>query len=157
MMTSDIHEGRSRPPRIHRSAGTRFPWVRLAQSLFAVLCLVVVSLGGSVSAGSSSLHVGAPSDKAPGVDTPRDDGRNLLRPKAEVAPERGSWRAINASGSGPDPGPGIVLPAWRDPIWLVEDEVDSPFNAERGPAWLTVRAGYSRAPPTAIGRSRTAA
>jgi len=153
MMISDIHDGRWR----HSGAGMRPPWVRLAQSLFAILCLVVASLGGSVSTGSSFLPVGAPSDRAPGVDTPRDGGRNLLRPKAEVAPERGSWRAINASGSSPDPDPGSVLPAWQDFVWLRQDEVDSPFNAERGLAWLTIRAGYSRAPPTAIGRSRTAA
>jgi hypothetical protein len=157
MMTSDIHEGTSSPRQIHRGAGTRSLWLRLAQSVFAVLCVVVASLAGSASASSSSLHVGAPSDKAPSIDTPRDYGRNLLRPNAEVAPERTSWRAINASGSGPDPNPGIVLPAWQDSIWLLEGEEGSPFNSERGPAWLTVRAGCSRAPPTAIGRSRTAA
>jgi hypothetical protein len=157
MMTSDLHDVRSSPPQIHGGACTRSLWLRLAQSFFAVLCVVVASLAVGASASGSSLHVGAPSHRAPSADTRRDYGRNLPRPNAEAVRERTSWRAINASGSGPDPNPGIVLLAWQDSLWFRQDEIGSPFDTERGSAWLTVRAGYSRAPPTASGRFRTAA
>ena len=157
MIPSEIHEGRLSHPQIHCGTGTRFSWTRLAQSFFAVLCVVVASLAGGASAGGSLQHVGAASDGAPSADVPRDDGRNLLRPNAQTIAERAPWRAIDAAGSGPDPNSGFVLPEWEDSSRLPEDGAGPPSSDERGPAWLTVRAAYPRAPPTATGYSRTSA
>ena len=46
-----------------------------------------------------------------------------------------------------------AIPAPRQSVaWLVGNEPGSVSSHDREPRWLAVRAGYSRAPPTAIGR-----
>jgi len=147
----DLDDGPNR-----QDAGTRSVLLRAARSFFAVFCLVVASLAGTATGRVSPVQVGATHDTTPRADAQRDAGRNLLRPQAEVVVQGPIWRSVDAGGPQPDPHPSAAL-VFSQSAWLVDDEVGFAASVDRGPQGLTVRAGYSRAPPTAIGRSRTAA
>lgn len=148
----DLDDGPNR-----RDAGTRPVWLRAARSVFAVFCLVVASLAGTAAGRLSPVQVGATHDTAPRTDAQRDAGRNLLRPQAEIAIQGPSWRFVGAGGPQPDPHPSGDISSTQCVAWLERDEVGFAASVDRCPQGLTLRAGYSRAPPTAIGRSRTAA
>jgi hypothetical protein len=144
MMTLDAHEGGVQSP--------RSLWRRVAQSLFAVLCVVAASLAGT-PAGNSPLQPAA-SDKATSADSSRDYGRELQKPNREIAAERTAKRGVDGGVSVSDSGSGIAVPTSQDFAWLPDAGAAALPSNERRPAWLTVRAGYSRAPPTMIGRIR---
>jgi hypothetical protein len=101
--------------------------------------------------------IGAASGPAPAADAQRDSVRSLLRPPAEIVAKATIWRS--GDGGGPQPGPySAAIPAPRQSVaWLGGNEPGSVSSHDREPRWLAVRAGYARAPPTAIGRSRIAA
>jgi len=146
MMPSDAQDDRLDPP--------RSLWRRIAQSLFAVLCVVAASLAGGASAGNATLQIGAAADKATSADPSRDYGRSLLRPGTEATVERIARRGVDSGGSVPDSGSGAALPARQDFVWLPADEIGFLPSNEYRPDGLTVRAGPSRAPPTMSGRFR---
>jgi GNAT superfamily N-acetyltransferase len=144
MMPSDAQDDRPNRP--------RSLWRRAAQSFFAVLCVVAASLAGGASVGNSPLQAAA-ADKTTSADPSRGYGCDLQRANGEFAAERIARRGIEG-GSVPDSGSGVALPARQDFVWLPDGEIGVLPSNEYRPDWLTVRAGFSRAPPTVIGRSR---
>lgn len=157
IMDSEFHDRDLDDGPNRRDAGTRSVWLRAARSAFAVFCLVVASLAGTAAGRLSPVPVGATHDTIPRADAQRDAGRNLLRPQAEIAVQGPIWRFVGAGGPQPDPHPSADLNCSQSVAWLERDEAGFAASVDRGPQGLTVRAGYSRAPPTVIGRSRTAA
>jgi hypothetical protein len=145
MMPSDAQDDRPNRP--------QSLWRRAAQAFFAVLCVVAASLAGGASVGNSPLQAAA-ADKTTSADPSRGYGCDLQRPNTEVASERSARRGIDSGGSVPDSGSGVAFPARLDFVWLPDDETGFLPSNERRPHRLTVRAGFSRAPPTVIGRSR---
>jgi len=156
-MDSELHDRDLDAGPNRQDAGTRSVWLRAARSFVAVFCLVVASLAGTAAGRVSPVQIGATHDASPRADAQRDAGRNLLRPQAEIGTQGPIWRSVGAGGPQPDPHSSAVLNFWQSAAWLEEDEVGSTASVDRVPPWLAVRAGYSRAPPTAIGRFRTAA
>jgi len=119
--------------------------------------VVVASLVGSQSNRGSPVQIGAAPDAAPSADAQRDSSRDLLRPHAEVATQGSTYRPIDAGGPQPDPDSVAILTPWQSEVWLAEGEVGPVSSHDHEPPWLAIRAGYPRAPPTTIGRSRTSA
>jgi hypothetical protein len=132
-------------------------WRRAARLALAALCMVVASLAGVASGRVSLAQIGAVPGTVPSADAPRDSARNLLRPHAEIVAKAPTWRAVDASGPQPDPHSGAILAPRRSVAGLAGSELRSVSDHDHEPRWLAVRAGFSRAPPMAIGRSRTAA
>lgn len=157
MMDSEFHDHDLDAGPNREDAGIRSVWLRAARSFFAVFCLVVASLAGTAAGRVSPVQIGATHDTTPRADAQRDAGRNLLRPQAEIVTQALIWRSVGAGGPQPDPHPSAVPNFWQSAAWLEEDDVGSAASVDRGRRWLAVRDGYSRAPPTAIGRSRTSA
>jgi len=137
-----------------RDADARSLWRRVAQSLFAVLCLVGASLAGSLPTGGSTVSLDAAADKAARADASLDQGHPLLRPKPALSAER-VWRVIDTGGSGTDPTSVAALPDWPASLQISADRIGFHCSDEPAPAWRTIRAGYPRAPPSVTGRSRT--
>ena len=146
MMPSGAQDDRLNPP--------RSLWRRVAQSFFAVLCVVAASLAGGASVGNSLLQIGAAADKATSADPSRDYGRNLLRPNTEATAERTAERSTESGGSVPDSDSGVAVPASQAFVWLSADAIGFLPRNEYRPDRLTVRAGPARAPPTVSGRFR---
>jgi hypothetical protein len=140
-----------------REAMSRTAWASTARWLIALLCVVAASLTGSASGRVSPAHIAAAQDTNPRVDAQRDAARNLLPPHAENAPEGVSWRSVGSNGPQPDPHFDAALSSWETIGWFAENDVGLVFRPDRKPHGLAIRAGYSRAPPTVIGRSRTSA
>ena len=157
MMDTELHDRDLDPGPNRRDVGTRSVWLRAARSLFAIFCLVAASLAGSASGRVSPAPIGAAEDTAARADAQRDAGRSLLRPHAEIVTQGPIRRSGDAGGPNTDSNSGAVLVPWQSVAWLGEDGVGSVASLDCGARWLAVRAGYSRAPPTAIGRIRTAA
>lgn len=137
-----------------RDVASRPAWAGAGRWLFALLCVVVASLAGSASGRVSPAQIGAAQDTSPSVDAQRGAVRN---PHAEIVAKAPIWRSGDAGG--PQPGPySAAIPAPRQSVaWLGGNELGSVSSDDREPHRLAVRAGYSRAPPTASGRFRTAA
>src|SRR5262245_30716816 len=126
-------------------AETRSVWRRVTQAIFAAFCLVAVAQTAGLPAADATLPPGSAADKATRADASLDQGRKLLRPKAALAAER-VWRAIGSGGSGQDAAVAALLE--RESLPRFDDRIGFHSDDERGRAWLTVRAGYARAPPT---------
>jgi hypothetical protein len=154
-MAPELPDGDLGPEANRRDDGARSLWFRAARLVFAALCVVVAALAGGASGRLSPASIGAAPGTAPTADALSESGRNVLRPHAEIVAKAPIWRAIDAGGPQPDPHFGAILAPWQSVAWLAGSELG--FSRERGPRWLAVRAGFSRAPPTAIGRSRIAA
>jgi len=122
-------------------------WRRVAQAIFAVLCLVAVART------DATLPLGTTADRATRADASLDQGRKLLRPKAALTAER-VWRAIDTGGSGSGQDAAVAVLPEREARPLSDDQIGFHSNDERGPARLTIRAGYARAPPPTVARSR---
>src|SRR5262245_42319147 len=114
MMPSAARDDRPNPP--------RSLWRRAAQSLFAVLCVVVASLAGGASVGNSPLQIGAATDKATSTDPSHDAGRSLLRPNTEVTAAPIARRGVDGGGSQPDSGSAVAAPERPDVVGLADDE-----------------------------------
>ena len=156
-MAPELSDGDLGPEANRRDAGAQSLWSRAARFAFAALCVVVAALAGGASGRLSPASFGAAPGTAPAADAQRDSVRNLLRPHAEIVAKAPIWRAIDAGGPQPEPYSGAILAPRQTVAWLAGNELGSVSSHDRGPRWLAIRAGYSRAPPTVIGRTRTAA
>jgi hypothetical protein len=139
-----------------QDAGRQSRWFRAARLAFAALCVVAASLAGSVPGRLLPGSIGTAQGTAPSADAQRDSVRNLLRPHTEIAAKAPIWRAIDAGGPPPDSHSGGILAPPQSVASLAGNE-GSASDHDHEPHRHAVRAGYSQAPPTAIGRSRTAA
>lgn len=139
-----------------QDAGRRSPWFRAARFVFAALCVVAASLAGSVPGRLLPGSIGTAQGTAPSADAQRDSIRNLLRPHTEIVAKAPIWRAIDAGGPPPDSHSGAIQPP-RQGIGSLAGSEGSASDHDYEPHRLAVRAGYSRAPPTASGRFRIAA
>jgi hypothetical protein len=138
-----------------RNVASRPAWVSAGRWLFALLCVVVASLAGSASGRVSPAQVGTAQDTSPSVDAQRDAGRNLLRPHAEISTRGQTWRPVDPNGPKSDPHSADALSPPQAVVWFSGSDVGPVSCPDRKPHGLAIRDGYSRAPPTAIGRSRT--
>jgi len=156
-MVPELHDRDLGPGPDRQALGKGPLWFRAARLAFTALCIVVASLAGGAFGRLSPASIGVAPGPAPTADAQRDSVRSLLRPPAEIVAKAPIWRSGDAGG--PQPGPySAAIPALRQCVaWLVGDEPGSASSHDREPRWLAVRAGYARAPPTAIGRSRIAA
>jgi len=145
MTIRDPHSRSAASPR--GGAETWSLWRRVAQAIFAVFCLVAVART------DATLPLGTTADKATRADASLDQGRKLLRPKAALTAER-VWRAIDTGGSGSGQDTAVAVLPERECRPLSDDRIGFHSNDERGPAWLTIQAGYARAPPPTADRSR---
>ena len=139
-----------------QDAGRRSPWFRAARFVFAALCMVAASLAGSVPGRLLPGSIGTAQGTAPSADAQRDSVRNLLRPHTEIVAKAPIWRAIDAGGPPLDSHSGAIL-APRQSVASLAGSEGSASDHHYEPRRLAVRAGSSRAPPTASGRLRTAA
>ena len=157
-MDRELHDRDLSPAPNRRDAGAQLPWLRAARLVLATLCLVVASLAGNSSGRSSPAAIGAAPDTAPtNADAQRDSVRNLLRPQVEIVAKAPTWRSADPAGPQPDSHTGAIPAPRQGLARLAGAGVDAVSSDIRGPRWLALRAGYSRAPPTAIGRLRTSA
>jgi hypothetical protein len=138
-----------------RDDASRSAWASAGRWLFALLCVVVASLAGSASGRVSPAQIGAAQDTSPSVDAQRDAGRNLLRPHAEIATKGPTWRSVDPNGPQSDPHSADALSPPQAAVWFSGSDVGPVSCPDCEPHGLAIRDGYSRAPPTAIGRSRT--
>jgi hypothetical protein len=118
--------------------------------------VVAASLAGSVPGRLLPGSIGTAQGTAPSADAQRDSVRNLLRPHTEIVAKAPIWRAVDAGGPPPDSHSGAIL-APRQSVASLAGSEGSASDHDHEPHRLAVRAGYSRAPPTASGRFRTAA
>jgi len=128
-------------------AETWSPWRRVAQAIFAVFCLVAIART------DATLPPGATPDEATRADASLDQGRKLLRPKAALTAER-VWRAIDTGGSGSGQDAAVAVLPERELCPLSDERIGLHSDDEHGAAWLSIRAGYARAPPTTSDRSQ---
>jgi hypothetical protein len=138
-----------------RDGVSRTAWASASRWVFAILCVVAAALAGSASGRVSPAQIGAAQDTSPSVDTLRDVGRNLLRPHAEIATKGPTRRSIDPNGPQSDPHSADALSPPQAVVWFSGSDVGPVSCPDRSPHGLAIRDGYSRAPPTAIGRSRT--
>ena len=131
------------------------PYRSLMYGAFALLCVVAAALVGSASGRVSPAQIGAAQDTSPSVDAQRDAGRNLLRPHAEIATKTPTWRSVDPNGPQSDPHSADALSPPPAVVRFSGSDIGPVSCPDRAPHGLALRAGYSRAPPTAIGRSRT--
>ena len=155
-MAPELHDSDLSPEPNRRDDGARSLWFRAARLVFAALCVVVASLAGGAFGRLSPASIGGAPGPAPTADAQRDSVRSLLRPLAEIVAKAPIWGAIDAGGPQPGPYSAAILAPQQAIAWLAGNEPGSVSGHDRGRS-LAVRAGYSRAPPTAIGRSRITA
>lgn len=154
MMRRSSHASEPMSSPMRDDADARSLWRRVAQSLFAILCLVGASLAGGLPAGGATVSLDAAADKAARADASLDQGHQLLRPKPALAAAR-VWRAVDTGKAGSDPASAAALPAWPASPQIPDDRIGFHCSDESKPAWRAIQAGYARAPPSVTGRSRT--
>lgn len=140
-----------------RDGVSRTAWASASRWVFALLCVVAAALAGSVSGLVSAAQIGTAQDTGPSVDAQRDAGRNLLRPHAEIATKGPIWRSVDPNRPQSDPHSADALSPPQAVAWFAGSDIGPVFSPDHEPHGLALRAGYSRAPPTVIGRSRTSA
>lgn len=124
-------------------------WSRAARLAFAILCVVAASLSGSTAGRVAPAQIGA------GIDHQRDAARNLLRPQAEVVAVSAKWRSADPGDRAPHPHTDGAVERRPTVPWIAGSNVGSDTCLDREPHGFAVRAGFSRAPPMVIGRTRT--